>query len=131
MNREAAGGCARASRLRIELFSCRCIIRCVRWIKNGLQRRCGGAALGDACGVQSKESKMRAYEFPVKVAPDGRLTLPDTLPRLLPGNQVVRVIVLVSEPTDMEEQAAWSQLTAEQFFAGYSEADAIYDRLPS
>ena len=74
---------------------------------------------------------MRAYEFPVKVAPDGSLTLPDSLPRLLQGYQVVRVIVLVSEPTDIEEQAAWSQLTAEQFFAGYSEADAIYDRLPS
>jgi len=74
---------------------------------------------------------MRAYEFTVKVAPDGSLTLPDSLPRLLQGYQVVRVIVLVSEPTDIEEQAAWSQLTAEQFFAGYSEADAIYDRLPS
>jgi hypothetical protein len=74
---------------------------------------------------------MRAYEFPVKVAPDGSLMLPDTLPRLWPNNQVVRVIVLVSEPTDMEEQAVWSQLTAEQFFAGYSQADAIYDRLPS
>ena len=54
---------------------------------------------------------MRAYEFPVKVAPDGSLTLPDSLPRLLQGYQVVRVIVLVSEPTDIEEQAAWSQLT--------------------
>jgi len=29
----------------------------------------------------------------------------------------------------MEEQAAWSRLTAEQFFAGYSEADAVYDRI--
>ena len=29
----------------------------------------------------------------------------------------------------VEEQAAWSRLTAEQFFAGYSEADSIYDRI--
>ena len=71
---------------------------------------------------------MKAYEFPVKVTSDGRLELPDALLKLLPGNQTVRVIILVSEPTDMEEQAAWSRLTAEQFFAGYSEADAIYDR---
>ncbi len=28
----------------------------------------------------------------------------------------------------VEEQAAWSRLTAEQFFAGYGEADSIYDR---
>jgi len=74
---------------------------------------------------------MKAYEFPVKVTSDGRLVWPDSLSEVLPGNQVVRVIVLVSEPTDTEEKVAWSQLTTEQFFAGYSEADAIYDRLPS
>ena len=28
----------------------------------------------------------------------------------------------------VEEQAAWSRLTAKQFLAGYSEADSIYDR---
>ena len=72
---------------------------------------------------------MKAYEFPIKVTPEGRLELPDALLKLLPSNQVVRVIILISEPTDMEEQAAWSRLTAEQFFAGYSEADAVYDRI--
>jgi hypothetical protein len=41
--------------------------------------------------------------------------------------EAVCVIVLISEPTEAGEQAAWSRLTAEQFFAGYSEADAIYD----
>ena len=29
----------------------------------------------------------------------------------------------------VEEQAAWFRLTAEQFLAGYSEADSIYDRI--
>jgi len=71
---------------------------------------------------------MKAYEFPTKVTPDGKLELPATLLKLLPGNQVVRIIILLSEPTD-EDQAAWSHLTAQQFFAGYSEADAIYDRI--
>ena len=72
---------------------------------------------------------MRAYEFPVKVTPEGALELPDSLSRLLPGNQVVRVIILVSEPADIEEPMAWSRLTAEQFLTGYSEADAIYDKV--
>lgn len=72
---------------------------------------------------------MRAYEFPIKVTPDGKLELPGALLKLLPDNQVVRVIILISEPTDKEEQAAWSRLTVEQFFAGYSEADAVYDRI--
>lgn len=34
-----------------------------------------------------------------------------------------------SESTDSTEKVAWSQLTAEQFFSGYSEADAIYDTI--
>ncbi len=70
---------------------------------------------------------MKAYEFPGKVTSDGRLTLPATLLELLPNNQVVRVIVLVSETSDKEESGAWSHLTADQFFAGYAESDAIYD----
>ena len=34
-----------------------------------------------------------------------------------------------TKPKDSAEKTAWSQLTAEQFFAGYSEADAIYDTI--
>jgi hypothetical protein len=48
----------------------------------------------------------------------------------LAANQEVRVIVLVQEPTDIEEEnAAWHRLAAEQFFADYSEEDAIYDNI--
>lgn len=72
---------------------------------------------------------MKAYELPIKVTPEGKLELPETLSALLPREQVVRVIILVPEPTDAEEQIAWSRLTVEQFFAGYSEADSIYDRM--
>jgi len=72
---------------------------------------------------------MKAYEFPVKVMPGGTIELPDPLLDLLPIDQAVRVIVLVGEPEDLAEQAAWSRLAAEQFLAGYNAADAIYDRL--
>lgn len=72
---------------------------------------------------------MKAYEIPVKVTPQGTLELPEALMALLPRDQVVRVIILVPEPGDSEEHAVWSRLTVEQFFAGYSEADAIYDRI--
>lgn len=72
---------------------------------------------------------MKAYEFSVKVNPEGHLEFPEALSELLPRDQIVRVIILVHEPTDFEEQEAWSRLTTEQFFAGYSEADAIYDRV--
>jgi hypothetical protein len=76
-----------------------------------------------------REKKMKAYEIPIKVTKEGKIELLDALLELLPREQVVRVIILVPEPTDAEEQAAWSRLTAEQFFAGYSKADSIYDRI--
>ena len=72
---------------------------------------------------------MKAYEIPLKVTEEGKTGLLEALLELLPRDRVVRVIILVPEPTDTEEQADWSRLTAEQFFAGYSEADSIYDRI--
>ena len=72
---------------------------------------------------------MKAYEFPTKVTSEGKLEVPDALLRVLSTDRVVRVIILVSEQTDMVEQAAWAHLTAEQFFAGYDEADSIYDSI--
>jgi hypothetical protein len=40
------------------------------------------------------------------------------------------VIALIIEPTDAYyEEQAWTCLTAEQFLAGYNDADAIYDTL--
>lgn len=71
---------------------------------------------------------MKAYEAIAKVTSEGKLELPDSVLQLLPSNQVVKVIVLVSEQTDKSEQAAWSHITAEQFLAGYEQADTIYDR---
>lgn len=67
---------------------------------------------------------MKAYESSAKVTPEG-IKLPDSLLQLLPSNQVVRVIILVSEQTDTLEQADWSRIVAEQFLAGYKQADTI------
>lgn len=72
---------------------------------------------------------MKAYEFPAKVTSEGILDIPSALTEMLPRGQVIRVIILISEPTDVDEQRAWSRLTAEQFLAGYSETDVIYDEL--
>jgi len=72
---------------------------------------------------------MKAYEFPCKVTSEGRLELPEALTKLLPANQVVRVIVLLNEPTEREDEEAWALLTAEQFLTGYSAADVVYDAI--
>ncbi len=70
---------------------------------------------------------MKAYEFPIKVNAEGKLDIPSAITEILPSGQVVRMIILIREPEEDNEQAAWSDLAAEQFLAGYSEADAIYD----
>jgi len=71
---------------------------------------------------------MRAYELPVKVTPEGELDIPPAFLRSLPRGEVVRLIVLVSE-ADQEEQDAWARMTADEFLAGYDEADAVYDKV--
>jgi len=71
---------------------------------------------------------MKAYEFPTKVTSDGNLRLPDALTRALPHDQSIRVILLVND-SEEDEEAGWARLAAQQFFAGYSEADSVYDRM--
>lgn len=78
---------------------------------------------------------MRAYEFPAKVTEAGSLELPAGLLELLLANQTMRVLVLLEDasaaeqPSQEDEDAAWERLGAEEFLAGYSEADAVYDRM--
>ncbi len=71
---------------------------------------------------------MKAYEVPARVSQEGHLELPDEIVARLPRQQALRLIVLAPEPGDTEDGDAWVRLTTEQFLAGYSEADAIYDR---
>ncbi len=70
---------------------------------------------------------MKAYEVPARVSEEGRLELPDEIVAQHPRRRALRLIVLAPEPEDDEDGDAWARLTAEQFLAGYSEADAIYD----
>jgi hypothetical protein len=72
---------------------------------------------------------MKAYEFPSQVTADGKLTLPETVLANLSNQQSVRIIMLVNEGIEEQEQTEWSQLTADQFLAGYSLSDSIYDEV--
>ncbi|MDZ8108861.1 MAG: hypothetical protein RM338_25005 [Nostoc sp. DedQUE12a] len=73
---------------------------------------------------------MKAYEFPANVTTEGKIELPDVIWQQLANNQQVKVIILVTEPTEKEqEEAAWQRLAANQLLKGYSEDDAIYDTI--
>jgi hypothetical protein len=56
---------------------------------------------------------MKAYEFPSQVTADGKLTLPETVLANLSNQQSVRIIMLVNEGIEEQEQTEWSQLTAD------------------
>ncbi|MBD2346742.1 hypothetical protein [Anabaena subtropica] len=73
---------------------------------------------------------MKAYEFPANVTTEGKVELPNTVLQKLATNQQVKVIILVNEPTEEEqEEAVWHRLAADQLLKGYSEDDAIYDTI--
>ena len=79
---------------------------------------------------------MLEYESPVieafltEAEVAGKIELPNTVLQQLANNQQVKVIILVNEPTEEEqEEAAWHRLAAEQLLKGYSEDDAIYDTI--
>jgi hypothetical protein len=67
---------------------------------------------------------MKALEFETTLTPDSSLKVPESLAAQIPKQEAVRVIVLLPESRD---DADWQQLTYEQFLAGYSEHDSIYD----
>ncbi len=72
---------------------------------------------------------MKAYEFPAKISREGSLEVPEALLQSLADEEVVRVIIVVKEVSDAEEDADWSQFSASQLMAQYDDADAIYDNL--
>ena len=45
------------------------------------------------------------------------------------GGSMVPSLATKSNEQDLSEDEFWSRLTTEQFFAGYSEADSIYDTI--
>jgi hypothetical protein len=71
---------------------------------------------------------MKAIECPVQVTPRGKVKIPLVFLKQLPVNQPLRAIILVSE-AEGDDDAAWAELAAQQFAAGYSKSDSIYDRV--
>jgi hypothetical protein len=65
---------------------------------------------------------MRAYEFESSVDDKGYMKLPLQLIKLIPKNKNLRAMLFIED-----EDNLWKGLVKEQFFAGYSDSDSIYD----
>jgi hypothetical protein len=71
---------------------------------------------------------MKTLEFQAQLNPDHTLTVPPAVACEIRSGEAVRVVLLVP---DANEDQSWKELTTEQFLAGYSDGDAIYDKLPA
>jgi len=67
---------------------------------------------------------MKAYEYFGEVLSDGHLSIPEDLRDKIRADSKIRVMILIDD-----EEAAWNNLSMSQFLKGYSEEDALYDRL--
>jgi hypothetical protein len=74
-----------------------------------------------------RDDPMKTLEFETSLNPDQTVTVPAAVADQLPPGRPIRVLLMVA---DSDEDKAWSQMTAEAFFKGYAESDAIYDELP-
>jgi hypothetical protein len=72
---------------------------------------------------------MKAFEFQAQIENGQTLPVPPEIAHQLPQKSPLRVIVLVGEEDDEEEERAWIRFGNEQFLKGYAESDAIYDDL--
>jgi len=68
--------------------------------------------------------RMKALEFEATLGKDSSLKVPENVASCLPKDEAVRVIVLLPEDGSGSD---WRRLTRDQFLAGYSDGDNIYD----
>ena len=69
---------------------------------------------------------MKVLEFQTQIPSDGVLQVPPDIAAQIPGDDPVRVVLLVGDSSEEED---WKRLTAERFLAGYSQGDDIYGGL--
>ena len=65
---------------------------------------------------------MKAYELDTEITPEGAIVLPPELAAALPPGQQLRVLLLV--PEDGEGEDEWPKLTAEEFYAAVAGVEA-------
>jgi hypothetical protein len=73
---------------------------------------------------------MKVLAFQAQLSPDHTLAVPANVAQEIQAEQSVHVVLLLPEEENGGDQS-WASLSAEQFLAGYSDSDAIYDQLPA
>jgi hypothetical protein len=79
--------------------------------------------------MNAPKSNDDTYSVSIEVKDEGKLELPDSLVKRLRPGSLVHIVLAPNESRRDIESREWANLTAQQFMAGYSQADSIYDTL--
>lgn len=72
---------------------------------------------------------MTTLDFEASLDSQGRVKIPDDVAAQLKAVPSFRVIVLVPDDDEDEDDEAWRRLGIEQFVKGFDDGDSIYDDL--
>ena len=78
---------------------------------------------------QINNNFMKALEFQTIIDTLKNIHIPKNYQSILKRRQKIRVILLLNEEQENEEENTWKDITNKQFLSGYSNKDAIYDTL--
>lgn len=71
---------------------------------------------------------MKAMEFDAVPGPDRTIALPPEVAEQIPAGEHVRVMILLGETDDDEQDDAdWKRMALEKFFEGEEDFDGLYD----
>jgi bifunctional DNA-binding transcriptional regulator/antitoxin component of YhaV-PrlF toxin-antitoxin module len=70
---------------------------------------------------------MKAYEFPLSIDREGKITIPEELRKVLPKNEEIRCIALVQETEDKKFRSAMNDLSQQEFSYHFPPNEAVYD----
>lgn len=70
---------------------------------------------------------MEAIEFKSKIK-DNQIIILEAIQLKLKQNEYIRVILLIEDADDDQDDSEFQQITQKQFFKGYVSSDSIYDK---
>lgn len=70
---------------------------------------------------------MKAYEITFRIDKRNKILFPENLIKVLPKEEDIRAIVLLSEPSEKEFRAEMQTIQGQEYGYSYINTDAVYD----
>lgn len=70
---------------------------------------------------------MKAYEITFRIDKRNKILFPENLIKVLPKEEDIRAIVLLSEPSEKEFRTEMQTIQGQEYGYSYINTDAVYD----